>query len=1012
MAELTLGVDLGPASIGWALIDEEGHKIIATGVRVFPEGVDRDTSGAEVSKNEQRRVARGMRRQTARRARRKRKLREALVEASLLPPLALQANDAPERVVWEHEQFKAADPYTLRTRALREKLDLRELGRALLHLNQRRGFRSNRKTDRANKKERSEMLDEINELQAAMEDRHLSEELARRRGDDPKQFHLHRIRGLHTNREMYKREFAAIWETQQKYHPELLTNELRERVHRIIFFQRDILPPSPGLIGRCELEPRLPRCPRADRRAQRFRLFQEVNNLRVLDTSTREERALTADERDKLIRYLLTGKQRTFEQIAKHLFEQHQSIHFNLEAGGRTKLLGMPIDAAIASKKVVGRGWYNLPEELRDRIVAAIIDDQPERLEHLLHEAALDSGLRDVLLDQVDFDQGHSSYSLHAIKKLLPHLQRGLPLSSRDASIPCALREAGYVMPWEHAVEAQVQLPEPPNVTNPLVRAALFEVRKVVNAILREYVYREKHTLAHVRIELAREARGTAEQRRKRSIEMRQRERQRNAAADAIRETGARATRDAINRYLLWDEQSRTCIYSGRPISVARLFGGEVDIDHILPRSRSLDDSMMNKVVCFRSENAAKGNRTPHEWLAASDPERLDEIIQRAKRLPAHCYPKLKRFYQKTVELDDFFARQFVDTTYITTQVHQYLQHLGADVLCIRGQHTAQLRWHWGLNTVLREDDLDLKNREDHRHHAVDALVIALTNRSRLQQLARIQRESGTESTGEILPEPWPESRRDVEQAVNGIVVSHRPRRRVSGPLHDENPYGPTETPHVFVKRKPLADLSPNEIDHIRDPGLKRLIVAHLDRCGLKHGRGVKVDKPWKEALQNVCMPSGIPIRNARLLVPEQSVVPIRGGRAWVKPGSVHHACIFEVKDAKGRPRRDAVYVTLIEAMGRIRRRVPVVQRVHPDDPEAKFIMSVCTGDMLLAREDGKERVVVVSTLVSTQKRIHIVDANDARPSSKKKDIGKRPNTLDARKITVDPLGRVRWAND
>ena len=1012
MADLTLGLDLGPTSIGWALIDQADSKIVAIGVRVFPEGVERDTSGTEVSKNEQRRVARGMRRQIARRARRKRKLREALVEVGLLPQLTLKSNEDPERVKWEREQFQLADPYILRTRALHQKVALHELGRALLHLSQRRGFKSNRKTDRTNKKERSEMLQEISDLQATMEGRQLSEELVRRRGEDPKRFHFHRIRGLHTHRDMYEREFAAVWRTQQGHYPELLTDELRERIHRIIFFQRDILPPSPGLIGRCELEPRLPRCPRADRRVQRFRLFQEVNNLRVIDTSTREERALTADERAKLIQYLKTGRQRTFEQIAKHLFEQHQAIHFNLAAGGRTKLLGMPIDAAIASKKVVGRRWYKLAEELKDRIVAAIIDDQPERLAYLLREADLDSNLVDLLLDQVDIDQGHASYSLHAIKKLLPPLERGLPLSSRDVSIPCALREAGYVMPWEHAVEVQLALPKPPDVTNPLVRAALFEVRKTVNAILREHIYPEKHALTDIRVELARESRGTAAQRRKRSIEMRQRERQRDSAADAIREIGTRPTRDAINRYLLWEEQGRTCMYSGKAISVAQLFGGEIEIDHILPRTRSLDDSMMNKVVCFRSENADKGNRTPHEWLADSDPERLDEIIQRAKRLPAHCYPKLKRFYQKSVELDDFFARQFVDTTYITTQVHQYMRHLGADVLCIRGQHTAELRRHWGLNTVLRKDDLDLKSREDHRHHAVDAVVIAFTDRSRLQQLARIQREGGTETTGEILPEPWADFRHDVERAVNGIVVSHRPRRRVSGPLHNDKPFGPTAIPHVFVKRRPLIELSPNEVDYIRDADQKRLIIEHLRKHGLEHGRGVKASKQWKEVLQDVCMPSGIPIRKVRLLVPEQSVVPIRGGRAWVKPASVHHACIFEVKDAKGQPRRDAVYVTLIEAMDRIRRRVPVVQREHPDDPTAKFVMSVCTGDTLLVRENGAERAVVVSTLVSTQKRIHIVDANDARPSGQRKNVGKRPNTLDARKITVDPVGRMRWAND
>src|SRR5207302_1758993 len=115
-----------------------------------------------------------------------------------------------------------------------------------------------------------------------------------------------------------------------------------------------------------------------------------------------------------------------------------------------------------------------------------------------------------------------------------------------------------------------------------------------------------------------------------------------------------------------------------------------------------------------------------YEWLAVSRPNRYEEILRRADALP---YPKARRFGQRSVELTDFFARQFVDTAYITTQVREYVECLGCDVVCTKGQHTAELRRHWGLNTILRDDGLDLTNRDDHRHHAVDAIVIALTTR-------------------------------------------------------------------------------------------------------------------------------------------------------------------------------------------------------------------------------------------------------------------------------------------
>lgn len=1001
MAELTLGLDLGPNSIGWALLNEAAGAIVATGVRVFPEGVDRDQKGGEVSKNEARRIARGMRRQIARRARRKRRLREALVAAGLLPETALLPRDDARRVAWETEQFKIADPYLLRRRALTERLEPHELGRALLHLAQRRGFKSNRKADRRKKKEDSAILAEISELADAVGDRTLGEYLDSLRREDP---HA-RLRGRHTRREMYLDEFERIWAAQRQFHPDLLTDERKDQIHREIFFQREMYWPA-SAVGHCELEPRLLRCPRADNRAQRFRLLQEVNNLRLLDTSTGEERALTAEERTKLIAYLSTSKERSFDQIRKHLFAQHEGIHFNLERGGREKLKGMASDAVLAHKDLCGKSWYKRPDRERDWLVAAIVDGDEKYIRRVASRLGLAGPIVERLLD-VDLEEGYSSYSLHAIKKLIPHLERGLPLTSRDES-PCALREAGYLLPWQHDVHQQQYLPPPPALTNPIVRQALHEVRKVVNAILRELVYRGGHSLARIRIELAREARGTAQQREQRAREMRDRERARKEAAEAIREAGFKPTREAIVRYLLWQEQRHDCVYSGRPISLAQLLGGEVDVDHILPYSRSLDNSLMNRVVCFRDANREKTDRTPYEWLAESDPARYQDILQRADKLP---YSKAKRFRQKSVELDDFFARQFVDTTYITTQVHQYVQCLGAETICVKGQHTADLRHYWGLDTVLRDDGLNLKNREDHRHHAVDAIVIALTDRSRLQQLARVRRTGDEPRGADFLPEPWVNFRADVEKAVNAINVSHRVCRKVAGALHEETIYGRTATRGEFVYRKPVEDLTLEMVDNIRDKTIRRLVRERLEAHGIRPGQEkAKITAAvWKEPLR---MPSGVPIRKVRLVRRDLTIQPIRQGRVFVKPGSLHHLCLFEYTDEKGKTRRDAVFVSMLEAIRRIKNHEPVIRRTHPDRPDARFIMSLSRGEMLFASIKGRERLFSFRTAASTQGQLYFIEHTDGRPSSRTQKFVATAGTLAARKVTVDPIGRIRWAND
>jgi CRISPR-associated endonuclease Csn1 len=1029
MSNLTLGLDLGSNSIGWALLDETNHKIMGTGVRAFPEGVDRNQQGGELSKNETRRIARGMRRQIARRGRRKRKLREALLSARLLP-------DNPR----EQTELVLTDPYQLRRLALDEQLSPFEIGQMFVHLNQRRGFQSNRKADRARKNENSEMLEEISQLAAEIKaagHRTLGEHLANLVAK-PGEIPLQTVRRRHTRRDMYLQEFERIWATQQIYYPTLLTPDLHDKLHRIIFFQREMYWPK-SVIGRCELESRLPRCPRADRRAQRFRLLQEVNNLRLLDSSTGEERSLMPEERSRLITYLTQAKERSFEQIRKKL-ELLESVRFNLERGDRKKLLGMTTDAAMSGKSRLDKTWREeSDEDKKNRLVSAIIDGNEDRIRQLL---ATDWLVEDQKIIDLDLGDGYSSLSLHAIKKLLPHLERGLPMMTRNGT-PSALSEAGYLRPDQREVTQQKYLPDPPEVTNPLVRAALHEVRKVLNAILRELVYKNGHTLSHIHIELAREVRGTSESRKRMSRDMRDREAKRKNAADKIHDHGVKPTRETIDRYLLWEEQNTACIYSGQTISMAQLLGGEVDVDHILPYPRCLDNSLMNRVVCFRSENAAKTNHTPYEWLAASDPDKYDKILQRAARLP---YNKANRFRQKDVTLDDFFARQFVDTTYITTQVHTYVRCLGADVVCPKGQHTADLRWQWGLGTLLQDIQQDSpewqttatlapgeKNRLDHRHHAIDAIVIALTNRSRLQRLAGIRRRSGSEQTGEILPEPWLHFRADAEAAIRQINVSHHVRRKVKGALHKETLYGPTAKPHhatatinpdrrhakdwieepkEFVYRKPLEELTPPMIEKIRDPAIRTLVTARLREHGIEP-KCYKKKFPtevWKKPLT---MPSGVPIRRVRIVILSNSIRPIRSGSNFVEPGNTHHVCLFEVPQPDGRSDRDAVFVTMLDAIERVKIKQPIIQRHHPDHPNARFLMSLSMNEMVLLKHKDKEALYRFDTASSTSGQMWFRHHTAAGKSAEKfGQISKKPSTFDGRKVTVDPLGRIRWAND
>jgi len=1009
-----LGLDLGSNSIGWALVDEVGERVLRSGVRVFPEGVDRDKQGGEVSKNENRRIKRGMRRQIFRKARRKRKLRAALVEAGLLP-----AEGA------EQLKFDGVNPYALRAKGLDQRLEKIELGRVLLHLNQRRGFKSNRKGGKT--KEEKGMLAEISMLA-----RKIADSGSRTLGE-----YLHReieaggvavrIRGQHTRREMLEEEFGKVWEKQQEFYPGILTDELRGQLwDELIAFQRAMYWPK-SAVGRCELEPRERRCRREHRVAQRFRMYHEVNNLRVVESRGRM-RPLTADERAKLIAYLSASKERTFDEIRKHL-GMLDSQGFNLEFGDRRKMLGLSTDYLLSGKKYFGKTWGEIPEEKKNRIVNAILDEGMEEATFkklAMEEWGADANLADALLE-VELKEGYASYGMPAMLRLLPFLEQGFPLSAKTGERN-ALHEAGYLRGDEQVVHQKDYLPEPPELTNPLVRQALYQVRQLVNGIIKEY-----GKPAAIHVELAREVKGTAEQRAKQSWEMREREQYRAAVAERIgKELGIRPRRSDIERYLLWEEQGKMCMYCGEPISLAQLFGGDVDVDHILPYPRSLDDSRMNKVVVFRSENQAKGDRTPFEWLAATDPDKYEQVLQRAAKLPLKIRnAKRLKFSVETLELTEFIERQLNDTKYITRKVAEYVECLGVDIVCTKGACTSDLRHFWGLDTVLRGDGLALKNREDHRHHAVDAVVIALTDRRRLQALARMRQ------SGEALELPWEDFRLDVEGSINAINVSHRVERRVSGALHEETLYGPTakawkggaetrrdvdgvvkerpwatgwvEEEGAFSYRKPLAGLTAAMVPEIRDRVVRDLVADRLKAHGVEPDSNKAIPvSVWKEPL---CMPSGTVIKKVRLIRRDETIKPIRSGQACVKTGSNHHVCIFEFEE-RGKKKREGVWVSMMEAARRVRDKETIIRREHPTRKGAKFVMSMSRGEMVEAVVGGVKQLMVYRTAASTTGQMSFVLHTDARPDIGVKKYKPRPSTLDARKVTVDLLGRIRWAND
>jgi len=1078
---LVLGLDLGPNSVGWALVEagfDDGDNqvaetgIVATGVRVFEEGLDNFDSSKEESRSQKRRMARGARRTHQRRARRKRKVRRLLQSTGLLPA----SPEALHRLVGPFPKgAKPIDPYEARARGLDERLHPHELGVVFYHFAVRRGFKSNRK-DAGNSKEEGNVKGAIAELRRAMEAsgaRTLGEYLFRLRAGDhgtiaAERQHggqMHRLRNRFTARGMYRDEFEAIVAAQRAFHEPLADSQFVGRLREAIFHQRPYgvtperveslqkqangrprfanLLRSPS-IGACPLEPDEVRMPRGHWLAQRFRLLKEVNNLGLI---ARSERPLKPEERDCVVAALESHKSQKFDQLRKAL-GLHEFVRFNLEAGGRKALDGNVIEDAIA--KAVGRArWRRHARDERGRIgieVSEILLDEEDRdqaRERIVSAFATNGGLDPETAGKLaGFHPGDSyiAYSRRAVERLLPHLEGGLDEYE-------AIRRAYPDRPQAATVN---RLPPPSgSITNPIVRRALTEARKVVNAILREY-----GRPARIVVETAREVAQGPKRRREFTSRMREREQARNELRTRLEtEFGVpNPDRDLILRYELWEEQDGRCPYSGRGIEVAAVVsgGGDLQVDHILPRWRSLDDTRANKVLTFADINREKGDRTPWEWCG--DTPAFDEMAKRIERLRRMPLGKKRRFLQKELAADGFVQRQLNDTRYIAREVVGYLnrlyppeQRVGEKaVRSSPGRLTAELRRCWGLNNIFTHWQgpayTGEKIRDDFRHHAVDALVVALSTRRHLARYARFRRavEEGLVDAAEREVEfdpPWSTFRVDAQRSVESIVVSHRVQRKLRGAFHEETFFGPTNDEASFVFRKRLDDsFKETDLKRVRDARIRELLRAHLDRQGWKPG--AKLPKGAFTGENQVGIPPrdpsdglGTPVRRVRLTRTMKNPFAFTDSEGhpfrFANLGNNHHLAIASRSESDRRALVARV-MTMREAAERVRRRgLDAVDRPVADGLE--FEMSLARKESVMVRdpESGADRICIVQLLSgspdwSTGFDLTLRDARDGRPASegnrdpyrRLRSFGAKWKELEIRKVTVDPLGRVMPAGD
>jgi CRISPR-associated endonuclease Csn1 len=1021
LGALTFGLDIGIASVGWAVLGE--NRIIDFGVRCFDKA---ETAKEGESLNLARRTARLLRRRLRRRAWRLTKLsrlfkREELIADANFFKCKIEKNTPVPKSAWQ-----------LRVDALDRQLSAEEWARVIYHLCKHRGFhwisRAEEKAAEGDSKSESgkvkTSLAGTNKLMTEKGYRTAAEmvmtEFFKQRIDENGKPVLTKktgepiLDGIARNKQgdyskalsriLLGDELKALFEHQRKLGNTFAAEKLEaailgsgDRKSGLFWAQKPALSGKDLLkmLGHCTFEKAEYRAPKASFTAERHVWLTRLNNLRIVIDGT----ARHLNEQERRVALPLPYEYDTdftYKRLRKALVKAGflpDSFRFG---GLRYPKPGENADDPETEKLAKLSAWQALRKTLKDAGLEAewqkmsvdALEGNPELLDQIAWvlsvykdgeevAAELDKlplpnagKTRKAVLEMSNtaFSKFHS-LSLKALRKIVPHMEVGLRYDE-------ACEKAGYhhsqlhkVGAGEHKylptlysgrdkhgrllfnekIEQEVQGGIP---RNPVVLRALNQARKIVNALIDQY-----GSPYSVHIELARDlskplhghkdAKGNLIMGRS-DIQKEQKEFQAKKEASRklfIDTIGQEPKEDQLLKMRLFREQLDQCPYCGKELDINRMFSDKnyAQIDHVLPYSRSFDDSMNNKVVVHAKCNQDKGNRTPYEHLGGAqdspDWRKFVGFVNSTYRAAKANRLLRKDFGEK--EAKEFRERNLNDTRYICkffkNYVEQYLQlHEDSEAkrcVVLSGQMTSFLRARWGLVKVRGDSD---------RHHALDAAVVAacshgmvkrLSDYSRRKELEQVRAGFVDVDTGEIVnpamfqqvqehfPNPWPHFRDEVKlrlsmddpallrgemekfgtyspealEALHPLFVSRAPQRRNSGAAHKDTIYAQPErlvAQGGVTQKVPLASL---KLDDFGEPGNdkkpcklidphrnERLYAAIRDRLEQHGGKGDKAfpsSNPLRKP-DSEGNPTGPIVRGVTIVVDKLSGIPIRGGIA------------------------------------------------------------------------------------------------------------------------------------
>ena len=587
----------------------------------------------------------------------------------------------------------------------------------------------------------------------------------------------------------------------------------------------------------------------------------------------------------------------------------------------------------------------------------------------------------------------------------------------------------------------QLGSPRIDSVRNPMAMRSMFRLRKLVNRLLEEGKI-DQDTEIH--IEFAREL-NDANKRNAIAAYTKENQNKNDEARKKIRilfkaETGndIEPTDVDVLKYVLWEEQGHICLYTGKQIRISDFVGAnpKFDIEHTIPRSVGGDSTRMNLTLCdSRFNREIKKTKLPTELSEHDDImarvndwrekyESLDGQIRRQKKLSKGATTKdqkdalirkrhlleLQRDYWRgkylrfTMESvpDGFSRRQGTDISVISKYARLYLKSLFKHVYTVKGIATSDFRKIWGIQKVYSK-----KERVNHVHHCIDAIVIACIGLDEYNKLgAYYHDEENHEWYGmskAYFKKPWSTFVEDVEKVQDEILVYHytpdnmpkQGRRRIlidgkkvlskgdaaRGSLHNDTYYGAIESDGVvkYVKRINLASMKENDVKNIVDDTVRGIIEAAINEKGFKEAMSSTI---WMNEEKQ------IPIKKVRCYTPSVTKpLNIRQQRDvsskeykqqyHVTNDSNYLLALYIGKDKKGKEKREFEIINMLQTAQYFKTsndKVAVGKNIVPlkSEHDYPFAYSLKIGTMVLLYEKSPNEIWDAS-LMDNNKRLYKV---------------------------------------